>query len=69
MSVLGQHDETGRKERAIYEISKKFTDYETRYTVLEKRLCSTMSLATPTPLHVELYDHADCKDGPAEVSL
>lgn len=28
-----------------------------------------MGLATPTPLHVELYDHADCKDGPAEVSL
>ena len=32
-------------------------------------LCSYMGLATPTPLHVELYDHADCKDGPAEVSL
>jgi hypothetical protein len=40
VSVLGQHDETGRKERAIYEIGKKFTDYETRYTVLEKSGCA-----------------------------
>ena len=27
--VLGQHDESGRKEHAIYYLSKKFTDYET----------------------------------------
>lgn len=39
-SVLGQHDERGRKERAIYYLSKKFTDYETRYTVLEKTCCA-----------------------------
>ncbi|XP_070009761.1 uncharacterized protein [Nicotiana sylvestris] len=26
--VLGQHDETGRKEKAIYYLSKKFTPYE-----------------------------------------
>ncbi|XP_070040725.1 uncharacterized protein [Nicotiana tomentosiformis] len=26
--VLGQHDETGRKEQAIYYLSKKFTPYE-----------------------------------------
>ncbi|XP_070007434.1 uncharacterized protein [Nicotiana sylvestris] len=26
--VLGQHDATGRKEQAIYYLSKKFTDYE-----------------------------------------
>ena len=38
--VLGQHDETGRKERAVYYLSKKFTDYETRYTVLEKTCCA-----------------------------
>ena len=30
--VLGQHDETGRKEQAIYYLSKKFTDYESRYS-------------------------------------
>ena len=34
--VLGQHDESGRKEHAIYYLSKKFTDCETRYSLLEK---------------------------------
>ncbi|KAK9025034.1 hypothetical protein V6N11_064935 [Hibiscus sabdariffa] len=29
--VLGQHDETGRKERAIYYLGKKFTDYPIKY--------------------------------------
>ena len=31
--VLGQHDETEKKERDIYYISKKFTPYESRYTL------------------------------------
>ena len=34
--VLGQHDETRRKEQAIYYLSKKFTDYESKYSSLEK---------------------------------
>ena len=34
--VLGQHDESGRKENAIYYLGKKFTDCETRYSLLEK---------------------------------
>ena len=34
--VLGQHDESGRKEHAIYYLSKKFTDCEQRYSLLEK---------------------------------
>ncbi|XP_070022326.1 uncharacterized protein [Nicotiana sylvestris] len=34
--VLGQHDETGRKEQAIYYLSKKFTPYEARYSLLER---------------------------------
>ena len=38
--VLGQHDETGRKEHAIYYMSKKFTDYESRYSPLEKMCCA-----------------------------
>ena len=37
--VLGQHDETGRKEQAIYYLSKKFTDYESRYIPLENMCC------------------------------
>ena len=38
--VLGQHDETGRKEQAIYYLSKKFTDYESKYLSLEKICCA-----------------------------
>ena len=34
--VLGQHDESGQKEHAIYYLSKKFSDCETRYSLLEK---------------------------------
>ena len=38
--VLGQHDETGKKEQAIYYLSKKFTPYEARYTLLERTCCA-----------------------------
>ena len=38
--VLGQQDETGKKEYAIYYLSKKFTDCETRYSMLEKTCCA-----------------------------
>jgi hypothetical protein len=38
--VLGQHDETGRKERVIYYLSKKFTECESRYTMIEKLWCA-----------------------------
>ena len=38
--VLGQHDESGRREHAIYYLSKKFTECETRYSLLEKTCCA-----------------------------
>ena len=38
--VLGQTDETNRKEHAIYYLSKKFTECETRYSPLEKTCCA-----------------------------
>ena len=38
--ILRQHDETGRKEQAIYYLSKKFTNYESRYSPLEKMCCA-----------------------------
>nr|XP_027191080.1 uncharacterized protein LOC101494924 [Cicer arietinum] len=38
--VLGQHDESGRKEHAIYYLSKKFTSCETRYSLLERTCCA-----------------------------
>nr|XP_016503538.1 PREDICTED: uncharacterized protein LOC107821616 [Nicotiana tabacum] len=34
--MLGQHNETTKKEQAIYYLSKKFTPYEARYTLLER---------------------------------
>ena len=43
--VLGQHDETGKKEKAIYYISKKFNPYESRYTLLERTCCALTWLA------------------------
>ncbi|KAG8503449.1 hypothetical protein CXB51_001421 [Gossypium anomalum] len=38
--VLGQHDESGKKEKAIYYLSKKFTDCEMRYSPIEKLCCA-----------------------------
>lgn len=38
--IQGQHNESGRKERAIYYLSKKVTDYETRYSALERTCCA-----------------------------
>ena len=34
--VLGQHDEIGKKEHVIYYLSKKFTEYESKYPLVEK---------------------------------
>ena len=36
--VMGQQDESDRKEHAIYYLSKKFTDYETRDTHCWRKL-------------------------------
>ncbi|XP_050875879.1 uncharacterized protein LOC127079534 [Lathyrus oleraceus] len=38
--ILGQQDETGRKEHSIYYMSKKFIDYESQYSMLEKTCCA-----------------------------
>ena len=46
--ILGQHDETGKKEQAIYYLSKKFIECESRYTLLEKTCCA-LSWATKRP--------------------
>ena len=43
--VLGQHDEIRRKEQAIYYLSKKFTDYESKYSSLEKMCCALVWVA------------------------
>ena len=38
--ILVQQDETGRKEYVIYHLSKKFTDCESQYSMLEKTCCA-----------------------------
>nr|XP_027071941.1 uncharacterized protein LOC113696754 [Coffea arabica] len=38
--VLRQRDESGRKEQAIYYLSKKFTAYEANYSFLERSCCA-----------------------------
>ena len=43
--VLGQHDEIGKMEQAIYYISKKFPPYESRYTLLERTCLALTWLA------------------------
>ena len=42
--VLGQHDESCRKEHAIY-LSKKFTDCETIHSLFEKTCCTLAQAA------------------------
>ena len=61
--VLGQHDETGKKEHAIYYLSKKFTDYESKYPLVEKMCCAqTMNPSTVLTLneHVLTRDNRLC---------
>ena len=38
--ILGQQDKTRKKEFVIYYLSKKFTNCETRYSMLEKTCCT-----------------------------
>ena len=52
--VLGQHDETGRKEQAIYYLSKKFIDYELKYSSLEK-MCYALAWAAQRLIQYMLY--------------
>ena len=60
--VLGQHDETRRKERAIYYFNKKFTDYESRYPSVEKIMLSPIVDYQKTEaVHAMLYHMVDHK--------
>jgi len=52
--VLGQHNETERKEMAIYYLRKKFTECESRYTMIEK-LRYTLTWATKRLRQYMLY--------------
>ena len=38
--VLGQHDESEKREQAIYYLSKKFTACDMNYSLLERTCCA-----------------------------
>ena len=48
--VLGQHDDTGRKENAIYYLSKSLLPYERKYSLIE-RTCLAMVWAAQKLRH------------------
>ncbi|XP_042485794.1 uncharacterized protein LOC122066035 [Macadamia integrifolia] len=52
-SMVAQHGPDGHTEQAIYYLSKKFTDCETRYTTLEKT-CAALVWATRRLRHYML---------------
>jgi hypothetical protein len=52
--VLGQLDESGKKARAIYYLSKKFTEYEKVYSGKE-RLCIGLGGSKIDALYYMLY--------------
>ncbi|KAG8472581.1 hypothetical protein CXB51_034367 [Gossypium anomalum] len=52
--VLGQHDESEKKEKAIYYLNKKFTDCEKRYSPIEK-LCYALIWTTRRLRQYMLY--------------
>ena len=52
--ILEQHDETGRKEQAIYYLNKKFTEYKSKYPSLEK-LCCALAQTTKRLCQYMLY--------------
>jgi len=38
--MRGQHDESGKRERAVYYLSKKFMTCEMNYSLLERTCCA-----------------------------
>ncbi|XP_070023446.1 uncharacterized protein [Nicotiana sylvestris] len=53
--VLGQHDITGKKAQAIYYLSKKFTPYEVKYTLLERTCCALTWVAQKLKHYLSSY--------------
>uniref|UniRef100_A0A2N9FRR6 Uncharacterized protein n=1 Tax=Fagus sylvatica TaxID=28930 RepID=A0A2N9FRR6_FAGSY len=63
--MLGQQDETGKKEQAIYYLSKKFTEPETRYLLVEKTCCALgLGLQEAETVHALLHHLVGIPDGP-----
>ena len=45
MDGLGQHDLSGKKEHVIYYLSKNFTHYDYKYSMLEQTCCALVWIA------------------------
>ncbi|XP_070032529.1 uncharacterized protein [Nicotiana tomentosiformis] len=53
--LQGQYDKTGRKEQAIYYLSKKFTPCEAKYTLIERTCCALTLIAQKLMHYILAY--------------
>ena len=66
--ILGQQDETGKKEFANYYFSKKFTDCESRYSMLEKNMfCFGLGGKAFAAVYVESHYSVNLQNGSNQV--
>lgn len=64
-SVLGQYDDTRRKELVIYYLIETFVEYETRYISTGKDLLRIgLGHSNVTPLHIISYHSIDSREDP-----
>ncbi|XP_017970484.1 PREDICTED: uncharacterized protein LOC108660721 [Theobroma cacao] len=61
--VLGQHDGTEKKERAVYYLSKKFMEYESKYFALEKMCCALAWTARGSDNPIKYIFEKPCLSG------
>ena len=68
--ILGQHDEIGRKEQAIYYMIKKFTSCKARYSLLERTYYALTWVAQKLRHYLSSHTtYLIFKDGSFEVYL
>ena len=67
-SMLAQEDDD-KNERVVYYLSKRFQDYETRYTNRKIMFCSCMGRIEVETCHLTFPNMGGSKNGPIEVSL
>lgn len=67
--VLGQHDECGKKEQAIYYLTKNFANYESRYPLWKIHVAPFMGNRNIAPSHSISYYVVDLPDGSFEVFI
>ena len=65
--MLGEHDDSGRREWVVYYLSKKFTTYEMNYSLLEMFL--GMGIPSSKAVHVESYHLVGIQDGLSQIHL